>query len=155
MEFFHKIYTRSKQFLGFNSSYTNFKFFVVPFALNLYSYFLSLVVFNKKIVFIKCSWLQIDKIYLDRVPDCNHTVGHISQLVSLKCRATLPAVFLFQFGPVVACSPSLAPFLLHPFFVTTLRFTKLWLSVISYDWYNRNDDSTIQKLFKLLLLRKL
>ena len=46
---------------------------------------------------------------LDWVPDCHHSVGHISQFESLKYRASLPAAFLFQIGPVVAYRTSLAP----------------------------------------------
>ena len=39
--------------------------------------------------------------------DCHHSVGHISQFEPLKYRATLPAAFLFQIGPMVAYSPYL------------------------------------------------
>jgi len=37
----------------------------------------------------------------------HHSVGHISQFEFLKCRASLPAAFLFQIGPVAAYRTSL------------------------------------------------
>ena len=39
--------------------------------------------------------------------DCYHSVGHISQLESLKYRAGSAAAFLFRIGPTVDSSPSL------------------------------------------------
>jgi len=63
--------------------------------------------FFVKRIFIKLAdWQMI----LDWVPDCHHSVGHISQFESLKYRASLPAAFLFQIGPVVAYRTSLAPY---------------------------------------------
>ena len=57
----------------------------------------------------KLTWdlVVIDKYSSVEYLDCHHSVGHISQFGPLKCRATLPAAFLFQIGPEVAYSPSL------------------------------------------------
>ena len=68
--------------------------------------------------------------------DCHHSAGHIGQLVSLKCRATLPAAFLFQIGTIVDCSPSLHSLVVFACHVaSSLCWVTLRKIVISWGLY--------------------